>query len=71
MKLNDLKIGEEGLIKKVITKKNIKKRLMDIGFIKGVRVKPILMNRSMTVYKIKGTVIGIRKDDTLDIEVEV
>ncbi len=70
MRLNDLKIGEEGIIKRVITKENIKRRLMDIGFTKGVKIKPILMNNSMTAYKIKGTVIGVRKEDTLDIEVE-
>lgn len=69
MKLNNLKIGEEGIIQKVSADKNIKKRLMDIGFIKGVKVIPILKNKSMTAYKIKGTVISIRNEDTKDIEV--
>ncbi len=71
MKLNDLKIGEEGIISKVCADKNIKKRLMDIGFIKGVRVIPVLNNKSMVAYKIKDTVIAIRKDDTKDIEVYI
>ncbi len=69
MKLNNLKIGEEGIIQKVSANKNIKKRLMDIGFIKGVKVIPILKNKSMTAYKIKGTVISIRNEDTKNIEV--
>ena len=69
MKLNNLKIGEEGIIQKVSADKNIKKRLMDIGFIKGVKVIPILKNKSMTAYKIKGTVISIRNEDTKNIEV--
>lgn len=71
MKLNNLKIGEEGTIKCNLAKENIKRRLMDIGFIKGVKVKPILRNSSMTAYKIKGTVIGVRKEDTKDIEVDL
>ena len=71
MKLNDLKIGEEGIIKKINAKEGIKKRLLDIGFIKGIVVKPILRNKSMTVYKIKGTVMGIRHEDTENIEVSI
>ena len=70
MKLNDLKIEQEGIINRVAAKDSIKRRLMDIGFTKGVKVKPILMNGSMIAYKIKGAVIGVRKEDTQDIEVE-
>ena len=69
MKLNDLKIGEEGVIKKVIAKENIRRRLMELGFLKGISIKPVLKNKSMTAYKLKGTVISIRKEDTADIEV--
>lgn len=71
MKLNDLKIGDECYIKKVLAKDDIKKRLLDIGFIKGVLVSPILKNESMTAYRVKGTIIGIRNEDTKDIEVSL
>lgn len=70
MKLNDLKINEEGVIISVKAPLNIKRRLMDIGFIKGVSIMPILNSSSMRAYNIKGTVIGVRKEDTADIEVE-
>ena len=49
----------------------IKKRLLDIGFIKGSIVKLILESKSMRAYSIKGTIIALRKDDTSLIEVEV
>lgn len=69
MKLNDLKIGDEHIIKVIDADENIKKRLLDIGFVNGGTIKPLIKNKSMTVYKIKGTVIGIRNDDTKNIEV--
>ena len=70
MKLGDLKIDETGVIKKVDASLDIKRRLMDIGFIKGVKVAAILKSKSMTAFKIKGTVIAVRNDDIKDIEVE-
>ena len=71
--LNDLKLGEEGTVIKVIAKDNIKKRLLDIGLVTGSTVKPILISpgKDMIAYYIKGAVIAIRKDDTKDIKVEV
>ena len=39
--LNELKINEEGIIAVVETDKSIKRRLMDIGFVKGEKVKLI------------------------------
>ena len=71
--LNDLKLGEEGTVVKVIADDNIKKRLLDIGLVTGSKVKPILISpgKDMVAYYIKGAVIAIRKGDTKDIEVEV
>lgn len=68
-RLNDLKINEEGIIVKVDTNQNIKRRLMDIGFVKGERVKLILKNfgDNMRAYKIKNTVMALRVNDTKNI----
>lgn len=70
--LNELKINEEGIIKNVNTNKNIKKRLMDIGFVKGEKVKLILKNfgDNMRAYKIKNTVMALRLKDTKNIMIE-
>lgn len=67
--LNDLKINEEGIIVKVDTNQNIRRRLMDIGFVKGEKVKLILKNfgDNMRAYKIKNTVMALRVDDTKNI----
>ena len=71
MGINDLKLYEEGIITKIEASENIKKRLMDIGFIKGTKVKPVLINKNIRAYLIKGTVIAIRTKDTSNIEVSL
>lgn len=71
MKLNDLKIYEEGKVKSLKVNDNLKSRLMDIGFIKGVKVKPVIIKKTIRAYMIKNAVVSIRCNDTKDIEVEV
>lgn len=71
MKLNDLKIGDEGVIERVEADKSIKKRLLDVGFVRGAFVKPLIRNDSMTAYKIKGTIICVRNEDSKNIEVSL
>ena len=71
MKLNDVKIGKVCFIESFNTPSSIKKRLLDVGFVKGVMIKPLIRNKSMTIYKIKGTVVGVRNDDAENIEVSL
>lgn len=71
MKLNDLKLNDEKRIKCLKASDDIKRRLMDIGFTKGVKVKPVIIKKNIRAYMIKNTVISVRCVDTLDIEVEV
>lgn len=70
--LNELKINEEGIIISVNTNENIKRRLMDIGFVKGEKVKLILKNigDNMRAYKIKNTIMALRLKDTQNILIE-
>lgn len=67
--LNELKTNEESIIVSVNTDINIKRRLMDIGFVKGEKVKLILKNfgDNMRAYKIKNTVMALRVNDTKNI----
>lgn len=71
-RLNELKINEEGFVLKVDAADNIKRRLLDMGLVKGSKIKPVLISpgKDMVAYFIKGAVIAIRKDDTKDIMVE-
>lgn len=71
MKLNDLKLNDEGVISNVWANDNIKKRLMDIGFVRGVKIKPVLISKTIRAYNIKNTIISVRNKDTEDIEVNL
>lgn len=67
--LNELKINEEGIIVSINTNQNIKRRLMDIGFVKGEKIKLILKNfgDNMRAYQIKGTIMALRLSDSKNI----
>ena len=71
IKLNDLKIGDKATIIKMKAHPSIKKRLLDIGLIRGSEIKKVLENKGMNGYEIKGAVIAIRCEDTKDIEVKL
>lgn len=73
MKLNDLKIDDKAVITAVKADKNIKRRLLDMGFVKGATIQKVLVSSgdNMVGYFIKGAVVAIRKDDTKDIEAEM
>ena len=71
MNLNELSINKVGKIISIDAPSDIKRRLMDIGFNKGVKIKPILNGSSMRAYSIKGSIIAVRKEDTSKIEVEL
>lgn len=70
-KLNDLKLLEEGKIVLIEANENIRKRLLDLGFTKGSLIRKILINHDLVAYKIKGSVIAVRKEDTEGIVVDV
>lgn len=71
-KLNDLKLNESSIILKVEADKSIKKRLLDIGFVKGEKITLILKNigDNMRAYKIKGTIVAVRLIDTKNIIID-
>ena len=71
MKLNELGLNKNAKLTNIEAPSDIKRRLMDIGFTKGVKIKPILDGKSMRAYNIKGTLIAVRKEDTSKIEVEI
>lgn len=67
--LGDLKIGEKGIIKEISPSSELRRRLMDIGFLKGEEVLCTLKSfgGGMTAYEIKGTVIALREKNAREI----
>ena len=52
---------------------NIKRRLLDLGFVPDTDIKPLFKSASgdPTAFEIRGTIIAIRKEDTCRVLVKV
>lgn len=69
--LNNLKINETATIDNIDNKSNLKRRLEDLGFIKGSKIKCEFSSpfKDPIAYLIKGSLIALRKDDSKYIKV--
>jgi ferrous iron transport protein B len=71
MKLSELNTGERGVIVKVLGHGGFRKRIVEMGFIKGKSVE-VLLNAPLqdpVKYKIMGYEISLRRDEASMIEV--
>ena len=71
MKLSDLKTGERGVIVKVLGHGGFRKRVIEMGFIKGKEVE-VLLNAPLqdpVKYKLMGYEVSLRHDEAELIEV--
>ena len=65
MKLSDLKTGERGVIVKVMGHGGFRKRIVEMGFIKG-KVVDVLQNAPLqdpVKYKIMGYEVSLRRSE--------
>ncbi len=71
MRLDKLKVGDCGIITEVNPNSSIYKRLIDIGFTNGSKVKCVLKSPlgDPMAYLIKGTVIALRHENASEIKV--
>ena len=72
MKLSELKTGESGIIVKVQGHGGFRKRIVEMGFIRGQRVD-VLLNAPLhdpVKYKLMGYEVSLRHDEAALIEVE-
>ena len=71
MKLSDLKTGEKGIIVKVLGHGGFRKRIIEMGFIKGKEVE-VLLNAPLqdpVKYKLMGYEVSLRHHEAEMIEV--
>ncbi len=63
--LNELKIDETGYLLKIDDNCNVKKRLLDLGFIENTEITPILKSPlgDPRAFLVRNTTIAIRKED--------
>lgn len=69
MTLLDLKLDKIGTIKNINCTPEIKKRFLDLGFIKSTKITPVLTSPAGNIraYLIKDTLIAIRDQDAANI----
>ena len=63
--LNDLPLQHKGYIKKLNCDGTIRRRLLDLGFVEGSCITPVLVSplHDPRAFFIRGTLIAIRKED--------
>ena len=69
MTLNELPLNTVGIIDDLNCSKNIHRRLLDLGLVKGTKIIPVFKSPSgdPIAYEIRKTLIAIRKEDSQSI----
>ena len=71
--LNKLKLDNTATIYNLNCENQMRRRLQDLGIIKGAKITPRLNSPSsnLVAYDIKGSLLAIRNDDSKNIEIEL
>lgn len=69
--LSQLPLNKNGIIDKIECDEGIKRRLLDMGLVKGTNIVPILVSPSgdPRAFLVRGTIIAIRKEDAKHIKI--
>ena len=70
--LSQLPLNKNGRIVKIECDEGIKRRLLDMGLVKGTNIVPILVSPSgdPRAFLVRGTIIAIRKEDAEHIKIK-
>ena len=70
--LSQLPLNKNGIIDKIECDEGIKRRLLDMGLVKGTNIEPILVSPSEDprAFLVRGTIIAIRKEDAKHIKIK-
>ena len=71
MSLDKLPLNIVGKVNDIKCVEGIKRRLLDLGIIKGTKIEPVLLSPSgdPRAFSVRGTLIAIRKEDAENIEI--
>ncbi len=71
--LNQLPLNKSGKINKIECDGGIKRRLLDMGLVKGTEIMPILISPSgdPRAFLVRGTIIAIREEDAKNIKINI
>lgn len=70
--VNELELGEIGIVNKIVGEETVKRRLLDLGLIEGTDIKPVLVSPSgdPRAFEFRGSLIAIRKEDAENIKLK-
>ena len=71
MNLSQLPLNKNGVIKEIRCEGNIRRRLLDLGLVKGTNIIPVLVSPSKDprAFAVRGSIIAIRREDAESIEI--
>lgn len=71
--LNELEIGKKGTVQILLSKGNERRRMLDLGLVKGTHVEALQKSPSgdPVAYFIRGAVIALRSEDAAKIIISV
>jgi len=66
MNLYELPLNTVGIVNDLNCNGNIRRRLLDLGIVKGTKITPVFKSPSgdPTAYEIRKTLIALRKEDS-------
>ena len=72
MRLNELRMGESGIIKKIHAKEPLKSKLLSMGFARGERVKVLKHTLAKNTFDIdiNGVNVALREEEAKEIEIK-
>lgn len=70
--LRDVNIGTEVKINSIECEENIKRRILDLGIIKGTKIKPVFKSPlgDPIAYEVRGSLISLREEESRKIYVD-
>ncbi len=71
MSLNELQLGEYGVVKAIHATDKVRRRFLDLGIVPNTKVKCLYRSpfKDPTAYFIRGTTIALRNEDASLIEI--
>ena len=72
MTLNNLKVGHSAVVKDIHNQSTERRRLFDLGILPGTRIENVMLSPlgDPVAYRIRNSVVALRKEQTMLIEVE-
>ncbi len=65
LSLDTLAVGKSGIVHELLSKGNLRRRMLDLGLVRGTYVESLMKSPTgrLTAYYVSGAVIALRPED--------